>query len=97
MKRVRWSAHAVQNIVDREVERGEVDRTLATPDRIRSGQSDRKSGQSDRKIYMRRYFDAVLQQPMLLRVVVDENLDEIVVVTVYKTSQIDKYMRGPET
>ena len=43
---------------------------------------------------MRRYFDALLQQEMLLRIVVEETEDETVVVTLYKTSQIDRYLKG---
>ena len=43
---------------------------------------------------MRRYFDMVLQREMLLRIIVEETEDEIVVVTIYKTSQIDKYVKG---
>jgi len=43
---------------------------------------------------MRRYFDAILQQEMLLRVVVEDTENELVVITLYKTSQIDRYLRG---
>jgi ribosomal protein S17 len=43
---------------------------------------------------MRRYFDQTLQQPMLLRVVVEDAVDETVVITVYRTSQINRYLRG---
>ena len=47
-----------------------------------------------RKACMRRYFDSTLQQQMLLRVIVEETPTEIVVVTLYKTSQVAKYMKG---
>ncbi len=43
---------------------------------------------------MRRYFDGTLQQEMLLRMIVVESAEEVVVVTVYKTSQIGKYLKG---
>jgi len=43
---------------------------------------------------MRRYFDQVLQQEMLLRIVVEDAATERVVITIYKTSQIDKYLKG---
>jgi len=33
---------------------------------------------------------------MLLRVIVEQTADETVVVTIYKTSQIDRYTRGSE-
>jgi len=50
-------------------------------------------GQSSR-FMMRRYFDLRLQQHMLLRVLVEESAAEDVVITVYITSKIDKYMKG---
>jgi hypothetical protein len=43
---------------------------------------------------MRRYFDQVLQQEMLLRLVLEETMAETVVITVYKTSQMKKYLKG---
>ena len=87
MKPIRWTPHAVQNLVDREIERLEADRTLAQPEFI-------VPGQPPRLVYMRRYFDSTLQQEMLLRVIIEETIGEIVVVSVYKTSQIDRYPKG---
>ncbi len=46
-----------------------------------------------RKVFMRGYFDTRFNQEMLVRVVVEETRDEQVVITVYITSQIRKYMR----
>lgn len=43
---------------------------------------------------MRRYFDQVLQQEILLRMVVEDTATERVVITVYKTSQVAKYLKG---
>ena len=43
---------------------------------------------------MRRYFDARFQQQMLVRLLVEESSEERVVITVYITSKIDKYMKG---
>ena len=87
MKPIRWTLHALQNLVDREIERLEADRTLAQPEFI-------VPGQPPRSVYMRRYFDSSLQQEMLLRVIIEETIGEIVVVSVYKTSQIDRYLKG---
>lgn len=87
MKPIRWTLHALQNLTDREVERVEADKTLTQPEFI-------VPGQPLRLVYMRRYFDSLLQQEMLLRVVIEETIGEIVVVSVYKTSQIDRYLRG---
>ena len=77
----------MQHLLDREIERTEVDKTLAQPEFI-------APGQFPRHIYMRRYFDSLLQQEMLLRVIIEETIAEIVVVSVYKTSQIGRYLRG---
>jgi len=41
--------------------------------------------------FMRRYFDAILETEMLLRVVLDETEAELTVVTLYKTSKFAKY------
>jgi hypothetical protein len=65
MKQVRWTGHALRNLADREIERGEVDETLAGPESV-------VPDLPGRRILMRRYFDQTLQQPMLLRVVVEE-------------------------
>jgi hypothetical protein len=87
VKPVRWSPHALKNLVDREIEREQADRTLAAPELI-------VPGQTGCKVFMRRYFDTNLQQDMLLRIILEETTEESVVVTIYRTSQIDRYMKG---
>jgi hypothetical protein len=87
-KVVRWSAHALQTLVDREIDREVADVTLATPELA-------VSDESGRRILMRQYFDEPLQREMLLRVVIEDTASEIVVVTLYKTSRIETYLRGP--
>ncbi|MGE0683828.1 MAG: hypothetical protein AB7P69_23370 [Candidatus Binatia bacterium] len=87
MKPIRWTPHALQNLIDREIDRAEADKTLITPEFI-------VPGQFPRMVYMRRYDDALLRQEMLLRVIIEETIAEIVVVSVYKTSQIGRYLRG---
>ena len=87
MKPVRWTSHASRNRADREIELDEVNDTLARPDSL-------VPDLPGRRILMRRYFDQTLQQPMLLRVVVEDAVDETVVKTVYGTSQISRYPRG---
>ncbi len=86
MKPVRFSPHALTNLIDREIDRAEVERTLAEPDQV-------EPGHAGRKVYMRRYHDAVLDADMLLRVIVEETEAEIVVVTVYKTSRMNRYLK----
>jgi hypothetical protein len=85
---VRWSSHAQENLVDREIDRAEAERTLAAPDLVRSEPPNQR-------ILMRRYFDGLLHQDMLIRIVVEDGAADTVVVTIYKTSQIDKYLKGP--
>ena len=87
MKPIRWSAHARKKAANREVQENEVERTILRPDSI-------VLGQSRRRIFMRRYFDAILETEMLLRVVVEETETELTVVTLYKTSKFAKYEGG---
>ena len=87
MKPIRWSAHARKKAAKREVPENEVERTIAQPDSV-------VPGQWRRSIFMRRYFDAILEAEMLLRVVVEETETELTVVTLYKTSKFAKYEGG---
>jgi hypothetical protein len=87
MKPVRWTTHATKNLVDREIDRQEVEYALQAPEYV-------VDDAPDRQIFMRRYIDKILQQEMLLRVVVEESGDETVVITVYKTSRMDRYLKG---
>lgn len=87
MKPVRWSPHALDGLSDRGIDRAEADLALAAPELV-------TPGAPKREVYMRRYFDASLGEQMLLRVVVEETLAERIVVTVYKTSRIRKYLGG---
>ena len=77
----------MKNLADREIDRTEADKTLAEPDLV-------VLGQPPRQVLMRRYFDRLLQQEMLLRIVVEETASERIVVTVYKTGQLSKYLKG---
>ncbi len=87
MKPVRWSPHALNNLADREIDRDAAEKALANPEFV-------VPGQSMRLVLMRRYFDQVLQREMLLRMVVEETSTERIVITVYKTTQIAKYLKG---
>lgn len=87
MKAVRWTAHAEGSLRDREIDRREAERALSSPDR-------RIASRGGREILVRRYDDGVLAQPMVVCVVVEERAGETVVVTVYKSSKIEKYLTG---
>lgn len=86
MKPLKWVDHSLQSLSDREIDRHEVEVTVASPEFI-------ELDPPNREIRMRRYFDSILQQTLLMRVVVEETPTDVVVVTVYKTSQIARYLR----
>jgi hypothetical protein len=85
VKPLRWTSHALQALVDRSIDRTEVERAIAT---LELSVVDPPR----RAVLMRRYFDKRLGHQMLLRVVVEEAPDERVVITAYKTSRIAKYL-----
>jgi hypothetical protein len=87
VKPLRWTSHASAALVDRDIDRAEVEQTIASPE---SSVIDPPR----RVILMRSYADVRLGRQMLRRAVVEESPDERVVVTVlkYKTSQIAKYI-----
>jgi len=87
MNPIRWAEHAIQSLAEREIDRAEVEITLMNPGLV-------VPNPPGREVYMRRYFDGVLQQEMLMRVVVELAESESVVVTVYKTSQIERYWKA---
>ena len=87
MKPVRWTFHALENLAEREIDRGEAEGTLTEPEFI-------VSSPPSRQVYMRRYWDTILEQLMLMRVIVEETAAELVVVSVYKTSQLGKHLKG---
>jgi Domain of unknown function (DUF4258) len=89
MKPVRWTAHALKSLADRGIDRDMAERTVAQPQLV-------AAGQPPRQLRMGRYFDTELQQEMLLCAVTEETPEEIVVVTVFRTSQIARYLKGVE-
>lgn len=85
-KPIVWTKHAEQNLVDREIEQTLVEHTIRQPEQI-------VQDPPDRQICMRRYYDTQLRKEMLLRVVLAETDAAIVVITVYKTSQVGRYLK----
>ena len=77
-------------MASREINRREVEQTIAHPDSV-------APGRPPRRVFTRRYADDVLQTEMLLRVIVEETSTELVVVTLYKTSKFRKYEGGSST
>jgi hypothetical protein len=85
VKPLRWTSHALTALVDRDIDQAEVERTIAAPE-LSVVDPPR------RVVPMRRYFDVRLGRQTLLRVVLGAMSDERVVITLYKTSQIAKYL-----
>jgi Domain of unknown function (DUF4258) len=85
VKPIRWTPHAVQNLLDREIDRSEVDKALSEPNGV-------APVHDSRGMYMRLYSDETLNREMLLCVIVEETETESVVVTVFKTSRIARYL-----
>ena len=83
-KEIVWLEHATQNLIDREIPIVEVQQTIENP-------SWREQSYGERTILMRLYYDAALDQEMLLRVVVDQSSESFLVITVYKTSKFKRY------
>lgn len=88
VKPLPWTSHALAALVDRNIDRAEVEQTITSP-QLAVVEPPR------RVVLMRRYLDVHLGRQMLLRAVVEETPDERVVVAVYKTSQIAKYLKRP--
>ncbi len=86
---IRWSPHARENLTSREIEEADVLRTVGDPERV-------FPGHSGRVIHMRTYHDRVLDQKMLLCVVAEHEDDGLVIVTIYKTSKLAKYIEDWE-
>jgi hypothetical protein len=78
--------HALANLAEREIDRAEAERAIAEPDRT-------APGHGGRLMLLRRYEDRALHQDMLLCVVAEDRADERVIVTLYKTSKLDKYLQ----
>ena len=53
MKPIRWTPHALNNLVDREIDRKEAEMTLTDPEFI-------LPNQPQRELLMRQYFERVL-------------------------------------
>ena len=86
MKPLRSDVPRLGGAVDRGIDQAEVEQTIAAPELS-------IIDPPQRAVLMRRYFDVLLGREMLLRAVVEETPDERVVITVYKTSQIAKYLK----
>ena len=89
---IKWTSHAEENLIEREVKREIAEMTIDSPELV-----VRDKTHLNRQVYMRQYFDDLLQAEMLCRVVIEESIEVKVVITVYKTSQIKRYLKTQPT
>jgi hypothetical protein len=82
----RLSSHGLQEMARRGVLRQVVVDILAQPEPV-------VPGRDNRTIYQSRW-DSEEGKTYLVRVVVDEQIDPPVVITVYRTSKVQKYWRA---
>ena len=76
----------MENLASREIDPHETQAALERPDFT-------LPSHLSRTMHLRRYHDRILDQDMLLCVVIEETMEETVVVTVFKTSQLERYCR----
>jgi len=87
LKKIRWTPHALEALVKREIDRDLAERVIHEP-------TATAHGHGDRTVRLRRYHDQLLGQEMLLCIITEDQGDEFVVVTLYKTSKIEKHLKG---
>lgn len=85
MSQIRFTAHALEEMQRRDITQTQVEAVISNPEQILSGQNQRTIYQSRMALGGKQY---------LLRVFVDENISPSVVITVYRTSKIQKYWRN---
>ena len=84
--RYRLSSHARQEMERRGIPLDWVEAVLENPDQITPGRGALKAYQSKRDIGGKMY---------LVRVIVDDGANPALVVTVYRTTKIEKYWNKP--
>jgi len=85
MKPIRFSPHALENLSIREIGKDLVEQAIRNPHR-------RVPSRLPREVVTLAYYDTVLSVNAVLRVVLEENDDEIAVITLYKSTNLKKYL-----
>ncbi|HEY5232303.1 MAG TPA: DUF4258 domain-containing protein [Verrucomicrobiae bacterium] len=88
MKPIRITGYCDGRIAARKLKRDLVEKTIRSPEQIVPDADD-----PNRQIHQSRFRDEKGVEK-LLRIVVEENEDEIVAVTVYPVSQFKRYWKG---
>lgn len=87
-KPIRWGLHTLRNLRNRKIDPEVVLETLRTPETVLPGRT------TNRSVYVRRHHDVRKGKTMLLLVVVEDEPDARVIVTVFHTSRPGRYLRG---
>jgi hypothetical protein len=82
--KITYSAHSNIEMQRRRIDRNDVINALERP-------QQQVASTTGRRIIQNRYFDNLEKKEMLLRIVLEDTVDGYKVITVYKTSKIDKY------
>ncbi len=85
-RRISW--HALDTMRERSIPESVVDAALDAPDQIVECDDGRRAYQSVFRVYDKKF---------LVRVIVNDSRDPVEVVTVYKTTKIEKYWKPNES
>ncbi len=78
--KIKFIEHALERMKERGITEDEVINAISEPDYVGKGYGDREVAQK-------------LINGKLLRVIYEKHGDEIIVITAYKTSKVEKYLR----
>lgn len=78
--KIKFIEHALERIKERGITKDEVIDAISEPDYVGKGYGGREVAQK-------------LTDGKLLRVIYEKHGDEIIVITAYKTSKVEKYLR----
>ncbi len=78
--KIKFIEHALERMKERGITKDEVINAISKPDYVEKGYGGREVAQK-------------LIDGKLLRVIYERHGDEIIVITAYKTSKVEKYLR----
>lgn len=83
--KVIYLQHALDRMLERGIEKDKIDLAVINPDQIVL--------EEGRFVAHKKYFDKVLKKEYLYRIFFERYENKIIVVSVYKTSKINKYWK----
>lgn len=81
-----FTTHSEEQMRARNISTEEVEDTVQNP-------QQQLPAVRGRQVFQSQYFDFVEQKNMLMRVIVEPQDEDLVVISVYKTSKVSKYWR----